>query len=86
MRAHLGIFLGALALLTVALPSWCLHTVLIDAVVARAVVIWCVLAVSVASLVAVPESTQSGQCFLCTNRSGSANLLGLMTQGRMIEG
>jgi hypothetical protein len=40
-HAHLGIFLSALALLTAALPSWRLRTVLVDAVVARAVVIWC---------------------------------------------
>jgi hypothetical protein len=59
LRAHLGIFLGVLALLAAALPSWHLRTVLGGAVFARAVVIWRVLAVSVASRAVAPESTQS---------------------------
>lgn len=39
-RAHLGIFLGVLVLVTATLPSWRLRAVLVGAVVARAVVVW----------------------------------------------
>ncbi len=39
-RAHLGIFLGVLSLITAALPNWPLRVVLLGAVVARAVVVW----------------------------------------------
>jgi hypothetical protein len=39
-HAHLGIFLGVLALFTAALPSWHLRVVLLAAVVVRAVVVW----------------------------------------------
>jgi hypothetical protein len=39
-RAHVGIFVGVLSLIAIALPTWSLRFALVGAVMARAAVVW----------------------------------------------